>query len=89
MLRIFASSSRSWVWTVSARSGVRAIGGTASHSWTPLPLIISCGLTRPWRSHQSAARVAASLPYRRWYVIAPDYEYGYNSWTIFRERSLL
>lgn len=33
---------------------------------------------------RSAARVAAALPYRRWYVIAPDYEYGYNSWTIFQ-----
>ncbi|MBI2456971.1 MAG: ABC transporter substrate-binding protein [candidate division NC10 bacterium] len=33
---------------------------------------------------RSAARVAAALPHRRWYVIAPDYEYGYNSWTIFQ-----
>lgn len=32
----------------------------------------------------SAARVAAALPHRRWYVIAPDYEYGYNAWTIFK-----
>jgi branched-chain amino acid transport system substrate-binding protein len=32
----------------------------------------------------SAARVAAALHYRRWYVIAPDYEYGYNAWTIFK-----
>lgn len=32
----------------------------------------------------SAARVAAALHHRRWYVIAPDYEYGYNAWTIFK-----
>lgn len=35
---------------------------------------------------RAAGRVAAGLPYRRWYVIAPDYEYGYISWTIFREQ---
>jgi branched-chain amino acid transport system substrate-binding protein len=33
---------------------------------------------------RSAARVAAVLAHRRWFVIAPDYEYGYNAWTIFR-----
>lgn len=32
----------------------------------------------------SAARVAAALPAQHWYVIAPDYEYGYNAWTIFK-----
>ncbi len=48
------------------------------------PYIFRSGVSSSQES-RSAARVAASLPYRRWYVIAPDYEYGYISWTIFRE----
>lgn len=46
------------------------------------PYFFRSGVSNAQES-RSAARVAASLPYRRWYVIAPDYEYGYNSWTIF------
>jgi len=48
------------------------------------PYIFRSGVSNSQES-RSAARVAATLPYRRWYVIAPDYEYGYNAWTIFRE----
>ncbi|MGH7428044.1 MAG: ABC transporter substrate-binding protein, partial [Candidatus Methylomirabilaceae bacterium] len=47
------------------------------------PYIFRSGVSNSQES-RSAARVAAGLPHRRWYVIAPDYEYGYNSWTIFR-----
>lgn len=48
------------------------------------PYIFRSGVSSSQES-RSAARVAAALPYRRWYVIAPDYEYGYICWTIFRE----
>lgn len=47
------------------------------------PYIFRSGVSNAQES-RSAARVAAALPHRRWYVIAPDYEYGYNAWTIFR-----
>jgi branched-chain amino acid transport system substrate-binding protein len=47
------------------------------------PYIFRSGVSNSQES-RSAARVAAALPHRRWYVIAPDYEYGYNAWTIFR-----
>ncbi len=47
------------------------------------PYIFRSGVSNSQES-RSAARVAAGLPHRRWYVIAPDYEYGYNAWTIFR-----
>lgn len=47
------------------------------------PYIFRCGVSNSQES-RAAARVAAALPHRRWYVIAPDYEYGYNAWTIFR-----
>lgn len=47
------------------------------------PYIFRSGMSNSQES-RSAARVAAALPHRRWYVIAPDYEYGYNAWTIFR-----
>ncbi len=49
------------------------------------PYIFRSGTSTSQES-RAAARVAASLPYRRWYVIAPDYEYGYICWTIFREQ---
>ncbi len=48
------------------------------------PYIFRSGVSNSQES-RSAARVAAALPHRRWYVIAPDYEYGYNAWTILRE----
>lgn len=47
------------------------------------PYIFRSGVNNAQES-LSAARVAAALPHRRWYVIAPDYEYGYNAWTIFK-----
>ncbi len=47
------------------------------------PYIFRSGVNNAQES-RSGARVAAALPHRRWYVIAPDYEYGYNAWTIFR-----
>jgi branched-chain amino acid transport system substrate-binding protein len=47
------------------------------------PYFFRSGVSNAQES-RSAARVAAALPHRRWYVIAPDYEYGYNSWTIFQ-----
>lgn len=47
------------------------------------PYIFRSGVSNAQES-RSAARVAAALAHRRWYVIAPDYEYGYNAWTIFR-----
>ncbi|MGH7369854.1 MAG: ABC transporter substrate-binding protein [Candidatus Methylomirabilaceae bacterium] len=47
------------------------------------PYIFRSGVSNSQES-RSAARVAAGLPHRRWYAIAPDYEYGYNAWTIFR-----
>ena len=47
------------------------------------PYIFRSGASNSQES-RSAARVAGALPHRRWYVIAPDYEYGYNAWTIFR-----
>ncbi len=47
------------------------------------PYFFRSGVSNAQES-RSAARVAAPLPHRRWYVIAPDYEYGYNSWTIFQ-----
>ncbi len=49
------------------------------------PYFFRSGVSNAQES-RSAARVAAALPHRRWYVIAPDYEYGYNSWTIFKDR---
>jgi len=47
------------------------------------PYFFRSGVSNAQES-RSAAQVAASLPHRRWYVIAPEYEYGYNAWGIFR-----
>lgn len=34
----------------------------------------------------AAARFAATLPYKRWAVVAPDYEYGHGGWEIFKNK---
>jgi len=47
------------------------------------PYIFRSGVNNAQES-LSGGRVAAALPAQRWYVIAPDYEYGYNAWTIFK-----
>jgi branched-chain amino acid transport system substrate-binding protein len=47
------------------------------------PYFFRSGVSNAQES-RAAARVAAALLHRRWYVIAPDYEYGYNAWSIFR-----
>ncbi len=52
------------------------------------PYFFRSGVSNTQES-RSGARLAASLPYRRWYAIAPDYEYGYNAWIIFKEQLAL
>lgn len=46
------------------------------------PYVFRSGMMNS-QQDRAGARFASTLPYRRWGVVAPDYEYGHNGWSIF------